>query len=141
MKIIELTSCNIEQYLNSCIQLQSYLVTSKESIDTQNFIDTATDSHGYFIGVFSDEKQLVGMGLVSKIMNPARVIGYVNNIVVHPDARGQGLFRVIMDNLETKAKAWGCERMELTCSRDSVQGMYKKRGYTKKDTNFYILKI
>ena len=141
MKIIELTEENINQHINSCVDLQSYLVTSKESIETKRFVDTAADPCGYFMAVCSDDDQLVGMGLVSKIMDPVRVIGYVNNIVVHPDARGQGLFGVIMNNLETKAKEWGCQRMELTCSREAVQGMYEKRGYVKKNTGFYLLKL
>jgi GNAT superfamily N-acetyltransferase len=141
MEIIELTSENIEQYLDACTDLQTHLVKSKDSIESHRFVDTASDSCGYFMGVLNDEQQLVGMGLVSKVMDPVRVIGYVNNVVIHPDARGQGLFSVIMDDLETKAKEWGCERMELTCSRPEVQTMYEKRGYIKKDTKFYIQKI
>jgi len=141
MKIIQLTEENIEQYLNECVELQKHLVTSEDSIKEQRFIDTATDTHGYFLGILSDEERLIGMGLVSKVVDPVRIIAYINNIVVHPDTRGQGLFGVIMDALEEKAKAWGCTRVELTCSRQAVQNLYSKRGYTHKDTHFYYLDI
>ena len=140
MEIIELTKENIEQYLDDCVSLQKHLVKTDETIDAQRFVATASDTCGYFVGILMEGK-LVGMGLVSRIMDPVRVIGYVNNIVVHPDTRGQGLFSVIMDALEKKAKQWGCAKMELTCSREAVQGIYEKRGYTKKDTEFYFLKL
>lgn len=141
MEIIELTSENIEQYLDDCVALQKHLVTKEESIVPEAFVQTASDSHGYLMGVLNDDGKLMGMGLVSKVVDPVRVIGYINNIVVHPDARGQGLFGVIMDGLENRSKKWGCTRIELTCSREAVQGMYEKRGYTHKETNFYFFKI
>lgn len=141
MNIIELTAENIDQYLDDCLELQGHLVKGVDGINAELIQATAADTHGYFIGIPNDDGKLIAIGLVSKVVDPVRVIGYVNNIVVHPDGRGQGLFRVIMDTLEAKAKEWGCTRMELTCSRDVVQGMYLKRGYTRKDTGFFYLKM
>ncbi len=140
MEIIELTAENIEGHLDDCLALQEHLVTNKDGIDKSKFIETATDSHGYFIAVV-DEDRVVGMGMISKVVHPVDITGYVNNIVVHPDARGKGLFSTIMDSLEARAKEWGCTDLALTCSRDAVQGMYEKRGYKQKETNFYLLKI
>jgi len=141
MNVIELTSENIEQYLDDCIAAQKHLIKDTERVDADKFIQTAADSHGYLLGITTDEDRLIGMGLVSRIVDPVRVIGYVNNIIVHPDGRGQGLFAVIMDALEEQARAWGCDQMELTCSREAVQGMYEKRGYIHKDTNYYKLPL
>ena len=140
MEIIELTSENIAQYLDDCVILQEYLVSDKSTINIAYFKQTADDDHAYFVGVL-EEGKIVGMGLVSKVVHPVNVTGYINNIVVHPDARGKGLFTVIMDDLEMKAKQWGCTDMALTCSREGVQGMYEKRGYAEKETKFYLLKI
>tara|TARA_B100000745_G_scaffold286033_1_gene221709 strand:- start:590 stop:1018 length:429 start_codon:yes stop_codon:yes gene_type:complete len=141
MKTIELTAENIDQCMEDCLELQGHLVKGVDGINADLMKATAIDSHGYFLGILNDNGKLVAMGLVSKVVDPVRVIGYINNIVVHPDGRGQGLFGVIMDTLEAKAKEWGCTRMELTCSREIVQGMYEKRGYTKKDTGFFYLKL
>lgn len=141
MEIIELTAENIDRYIDDCLEAQSHLVKSHESVSRQNFIDTAGDTHGYLMGVVNEEGKLMGLGLVSKIVDPVRVIGYVNNIVVHPDARGKGLFAVIMDELEARAREWGCTQIELTCSRENVQVMYDKRGYEAKDTKYYKLKL
>ena len=141
MEIIELTSANIDSHIDDCLELQSHLVKSHESIKADRFMATAADSHSYLIGVLSPENRIVGLGLISKIVDPVRIIGYVNNIVVHPDGRGQGLFGTIMTALEDQARIWGCTQIELTCSRENVQGMYDKRGYRAKDTKYYKLEL
>ena len=119
MEIIELTAENIDSYIDDCLELQSHLVKSDESINRENFIATAKDSHGYLMGIKNEAGKLVGLGLLSKIVDPVRIIGYVNNIVVHPDGRGQGLFGVIMDDIEGKAKYWSvhapCAQLSLVC--------------------------
>lgn len=140
MEIIELTGENIDTYLEDCIAVQKHLVSSPESINSEMFKKTAEDTHSYFVGVIEDSR-LYGMGVMTKMVHPVNVTGYINNIVLHPDARGKGLFVTIMDALEKKASVWGCTEMALTCSREAVQGMYEKRGYAEKKTNFYLLKI
>ncbi len=140
MEKIELTSENIELYLNDCVALQAFLVSDPDSINADFFTKTAVCTHSYFLALVQEGK-VMGLGVISKMTHPANVTGYVNNIVVHPDTRGQGLFSVIMDDLEEKAAQWGCTDLALTCSREAVQGMYLKRGYTHKETNFYLKKI
>jgi GNAT superfamily N-acetyltransferase len=137
MQIIELTSENIETYLSDCLETQTYLIKPEEKVNEVLMRETAEDSHSYMIGVIVEDR-LLGLGVISKLVHPVHKTGYINNIVVHPDARGQGLFSVIMDDLEAKAKDWGCDDLALTCSREQVQGMYEKRGYTEKNTKFYL---
>ncbi|MFT7507498.1 MAG: GNAT superfamily N-acetyltransferase [Acidimicrobiales bacterium] len=140
METIELNAENIAQYLPDCVELQKYLVTDPTTIDSDFFVKTAECSHSYLVGILDDE-HVVGLGVISKVVHPVNVTGYLNNIVVHPDTRGKGLFSVIMDTLEAKAKDWHCTDLALTCSREAVQGMYIKRGYAEKETGFYLLKI
>jgi GNAT superfamily N-acetyltransferase len=140
MEIIELTAKNIEQYLDGCLEVQTYLVSNLESINPDHFRETAADTAGYFICVV-DDGRVCGLGLVSRQSHPVDITGHINNIVVHPDSRGQGLFKVIMDNLEQYAwDKWGCTDISLTCSRELVQVMYEKRGYVEKLTKFYLLR-
>jgi len=140
MKIIELTTENIAQYLDDALMVQTHLVSSPESINPELFRKTAEDTHSYFLAIVADER-LLGMGVMTKVVHPVNITGHINNIVVHPDARGKGLFKIIMDELEKKAKEWGCTDLALTCSREAVQGMYEKRGYREKETRYYLLKI
>ena len=140
MEIIELTAENIEQYLEDCLEVQTYLVSKSESINADLFRATAADVAGYFICIVEDSK-VCGLGLVSRQSHPVDITGHINNIVVHPDSRGKGLFKVIMDDLEQHAwNTWGCTDISLTCSREQVQVMYEKRGYIEKLTKFYLLR-
>ncbi len=140
MEIIELTANTIEQYLDDCIEVQKQLVSDHHHISKDLFVQTARDSHSYFIGVIN-EGTLCALGVMSKVVHPVNVTGYINNIVVHTEVRGRGLFTLMMNTLEQKAKEWECTDLALTCSRQNVQDLYRKRGYSKKDTNFYIQKI
>ena len=141
MEKIELTTQNVGQYLTDCLELQRHLVKEGEPIEEDQFLATAADSHSYFLGILNETKQLIGLGVLSKVVHLVRSNGYINNIVVHPNERGRGLFGDIMDALEQKAIEWGCPRIVLTCSRSEVQGLYKKRGYQRKDTEFYYKNV
>jgi len=139
MEIIELTSENIEQYVEGCLETQAHLVSDSSTITAELFQKAAADEAGYLITII-DNGRVMGLGIVNRISHPANVTGYINNIVVHPDARGKGLFKVIMNELERYAfEEWGCTDIALTCSREPVQMMYERRGYKAKDTKFYLL--
>lgn len=137
MEIIELTAENIDQYIDGCIEVQKFLIKPDETIDESQFRATAAADHSYFIAVI-ENGNVAGLGVVNKIIHPVRTNGYIDNIVVHEDHRGKGLFSIIMDALENKAKEWGAEQAKLTCSRVPVQPLYEKRGYTKKNTTYYV---
>lgn len=128
MELIELTADTIETYLDSCVALQAYLVSDQQEIDPEQFRKTA-QADNYFIALVEDGR-VAGMGVIHKMVHPVRTGAYIDNIVVHPDFRGRGLFTVIMDALETKAiKEWGAGKIKLTCSRVPVQPLYEKRSY------------
>jgi len=140
MESIELTEENIDEYLADCVAVQQHLIKSGEVVNAERFKVTAGDSHSFLLGVRIDG-QVIGLGEICKVVHPVHTVGYIHNIVVDPAHRGKGLFSEIMNTLETKAKEWGCDQINLTCSRIEVQSLYEKRSYIKKDTNFYTLAI
>lgn len=140
MELIELTGENIQMYLKDCLVLQAQLVSNPESIIAQRFIATAESVNSYFLCVIENE-HAIAMGVLSLMPHPVDITGYVNNIVVDEKHRGKGLFKVVMDALEEKAKNWGCTDLALTCSRPGVQSLYEKRGYKHKETKFYLKDI
>lgn len=137
MEIIELTEDNIDQYLDDCMAVQQYLVKPDEPIKPEQLRATAAAESSHFVGLL-EAGHIVGLGVVNQIVHPVRTNGYIDNIVIHPDFRGQGLFTLLMDALEDKAREWGAEQMKLTCSRETVQPLYEKRGYTEKETKYYV---
>jgi len=140
MKLIHFTNDTIEVHLDDCLSLQKHLVKPEEIPDVARFRHTASDQNNYFIGYIIDD-HVVALGEVTKLINPAHTIGYINNIVVDPAHRGKGIFSMLMDELEAKAQEWKCDRTNLTCSRSEVQSLYEKRGYVKRDTHFYMRNV
>lgn len=136
MKLIQLTAENIEQYLDDCVVLQKQLLKPGEVVARERFIQVSEDSHSYLLGALIDD-HIVALGEVCKIVHPVHMVGYVHNIVVDEAHRGKGLFTVVMNALEAQAVVWGCDQMNLTCSRPEVHPLYEKRGYEKKNTHFY----
>lgn len=140
MEIIELTSENIDHYLEGCVAVQAHLVSDPDEVRPEQFRETAAAPYAYFMALLENE-EVVGLGVVNKIVHPVRTNAYIDNIVVHPEFRGRGLFTVIMNELEQKAVSWGAEQTKLTCSRESVQPLYEKRGYREKDTKYYCKQL
>ena len=140
MEIIRLTAANIDDYLDDCVAVQKYLVKPEDTIESERFVATASNINNYFVGAVADG-HVVGMGEITKIIHPVRNVGYINNIVVHGNYRGLGIFSLIMNALEAQAVQWGCGKVNLTCSRSEVQPMYEKRGYGERATKFYTLPI
>ena len=139
MEIIELTADTINQYLEECRLIQPYL--SDGEFSDEQFVKTAAAECNYFLAIV-DSGRVAGLGVINKIVHPVRTNAYIDNIVVHPDFRGRGLFKVIMDTLEAKAFEWEAEGVKLTCSRSEVQLMYEKRGYVEKtSTKYYVKKL
>src|SRR5690606_38107678 len=141
MNLIELTAENIEQHLNGCADVQQYLIAPSETVNREQIKATAIAPHSYFAALVEDGR-VIGLGVVNKIVHPVRTDGYIDNIVIHPDYRGRGLFTLLMDVLEAKAKEWGAAQTKLTCSRPAAQPLYEKRGYAEKiDSKYYVKQL
>lgn len=140
MELIELTEENIEIYLSDCVAVQQHIIKPGDIVEPEQFKASASDSHSFLLGILIDG-HIIGLGEVCKLVHPAHTVGYLHNIVVDPAHRGKGIFSVIMETLEAKATSWGCDQLNLTCSRREVQPLYEKRSYIKKDTGFYTRSI
>ncbi len=140
MEIVELTKENISTYIDSCLELQRQLVSDPSSVSEELLLETAAESGSCFLAVIDNQK-VAGFVVLSRLVHPVNVTGYVNNLVVDAKYRGHGLATQLMDALEKKAQEWGCTDLALTCSRETVWGMYEKRDYVQKDTRFYLKKI
>jgi ribosomal protein S18 acetylase RimI-like enzyme len=61
--------------------------------------------------------------------------GWINYLVVHPDHRGRGLGRVLMDEAERRLGALGCPKVNLQVrsSNRSAVDFYRRIGYSVDD--------
>lgn len=82
--------------------------------------------------MYNEADEMMGTAQVSFICTPSRYTAYVNTVVIDETYRGQGLGKVLMDELEKRAKErWQqLEKFTLTSSpQKGTQGFYLKLGY------------
>jgi GNAT superfamily N-acetyltransferase len=69
--------------------------------------------------------------------------GYVSELFVHPDYRGQGIGGLLLEAVKSEAKAHGCSRLSLINMRNResyLRQFYAKRGWVEREdaANFVL---
>jgi len=80
----------------------------------------------------NQSEEIIGTAQVSFICTPSRYTAYINTVVVDEKYRGNGLGKVLMDELERRAaERWPqLEKFTLTSSpQKGTQGFYLRLGY------------
>ena len=94
-----------------------------------------------FIGqqnVFSVVAELDGIVVGYGVMIMERKIrggklGHIEDIVTHPNHRGKGIGRALIDVLSTRAFGLGCYKVALHCSEENT-GFYERCGFVTSGT-------
>ena len=75
------------------------------------------------------DEVVIGYGalLIEKKIRGGKV-GHIEDIVSHPDFRGIGIGRAIIDFLAGRAIDLGCYKLVLQCVEEN-RGFYERRGY------------
>ncbi len=77
--------------------------------------------------------------LQQKFIHKGGTIGYVEDVVVHPDFRNRGIFKALMNELDSIFKQHGCYKSLLVCDHELVT-MYKGVGYNRPKTDVIVRK-
>ncbi len=72
-----------------------------------------------------------------KIIHSAKSVGHVEDLVIHPDYRGQGVSKIILGHFKQKATEWGCYKVILNCDKE-LKGFYEKRGFSEKSIQMLL---
>jgi GNAT superfamily N-acetyltransferase len=96
----------------------------------------ADDSHSVYVALRSEGK-IAGYGSVHWLpyLFMAGPEGYVSELFVGAEARGQGVGRQLLGAIESEARARGCQRLSLINlrNRESYQRQfYPKTGWTER---------
>ena len=92
-------------------------------------VDSFKLATAFFIGGF-EGNTLLAIGAF-KIMNDDGLYGEIKRVFVHPDARGKGFSRAIMQTLENELVSRGVfiARLETGISQPEALGLYQAIGY------------
>ncbi len=105
--------------------------------EESNHLDGAEElSHAdvYFIGAYNDSK-IVGIGAM-KYVSEGIKYGEIKRVFVSEHARGNGVSRLIMENLESHAASKGFSKLRLETGiyQPEAIGLYEQLGYTKRES-------
>lgn len=101
---------------------------------TTTFPDPAafTPPAGVFLVVVDDAGEGVGCGGIRRIGDGERGTRYeVKHLYLRPAARGQGWSRLLLDELERRARGWGAAELVLDThhSLEAAAGLYRSSGF------------
>lgn len=82
-------------------------------------------------GAQAQEPSLLGFSIVHLQRSRGGVTGYVTTLDVHPAARGKGIARVLMEDLQVAAKGSGAATMSLHVYAENPAAirLYQRLGY------------
>ncbi|HEY4517174.1 MAG TPA: GNAT family N-acetyltransferase [Candidatus Paceibacterota bacterium] len=93
--------------------------------------------------VAKDGRHIVGVATLYILVKVGKRIGYVEDVVVDEQYRGQGLGKKLMESIIDVARKEALNNLFLTSSpaRTAANNLYQKLGFEIVETNPYMLKL
>lgn len=139
-KYLEENPDSLEEIKNQYLYLLSFL-TSTTDLDANFFYQqvmnisiTGDIMVGYTIDKETNKHMIVGSGTIiyePKLIHGGRNVGHIEDIVVHPEHRGEGVATTILFILSDMAKEKDCYKVILDC-KPELAHVYQKTGFEKK---------
>ncbi len=99
-----------------------------------------SDSNSIVLVAVEDER-IVGTATLCVAHTPEFTLGFVEAVVVLHEYRERHIAESLMAELLQQAKAAGVQQLHLTSNpqRVAANGLYRKLGFERKETNVYIM--
>ena len=126
------------------IELLSYL-TNTEDLLLLDFNDKIKKIHNMGLIIvcitrIHDEIKLIGAGTIiiePKIIHGGKSVGHIEDVIVHPHYRNQGIAQTILNKLVEYSKK-ECYKVILNCN-PNMEPFYNKSGFEKKCIQMTLL--
>ncbi|GET90255.1 glucose 6-phosphate N-acetyltransferase, putative [Leishmania tarentolae] len=85
------------------------------------------------VAISSKTQKILGTASLmveQKLTRGGKCVGHVEDVVTHPDCRGQGIGRELLRSLVEVARANNCYKVVLNCTDDMI-AYYSKAGFSK----------
>ena len=107
--------------------------------DETKLRETLQDANSHLIIAMEDER-IIGCGTLCVMHTPERRLGSVEAVVVHPDYRGRGVGRKLMEKILDTASSLAPIQLHLTSqpARREANELYRKLGFDQRQTNNYV---
>jgi len=116
---------------------------ASEKLGSMDELEAIVPNPNVIFVVAQDNQKTIGMGTVYLAQKFGKKTGFVEDVVVNEQYRGQGLGQKVMETLIGEANKAHASQLYLTSRPDRVAGnkLYQKLGFEQKETNVYLLKL
>lgn len=144
MRITEVETVSVE-LAAACADLVRQL-TDHASPPTRDELERLAGSPSAALFVAVDEEvadAVLGMITLAVFQIPTGVRAWIEDLVVDEAARGRGIGEALTRHAIDRAAELGARRVLLTSSsfREAANRLYRRLGFSRRDTNFYELTI
>ena len=142
MVIKELTTLSPKQEADVLSIMKE--LTTEQVVTPEMLIRTVSAESSHFFAAIDEDGSIVGCATLCVYDSPTGRKGSVEDVVVSSECRGQGLGRKLMEHVIAYAhKELGNVDLHLTSRphRVAANELYQKLGFTKKETNVYVMKL
>ncbi len=86
-----------------------------------------------------DDGRIVGVSTLAVFPIPTARRAWVEDVIVDESVNGRGIGRQLTDAMLARARDLGCATVDLTSrpSREAANHLYRKVGFTQRETNVY----
>lgn len=89
----------------------------------------------FVFGLVDPANRLIGF---SRVLTDGVYRGTLFDVIVHPDLRGQGLVKLLLDAVLSHPVVGSLEKLELQCYEDKVP-LYQRWGFTRDTKGLYTM--
>ncbi|MDP1818629.1 MAG: GNAT family N-acetyltransferase [Acidimicrobiales bacterium] len=91
----------------------------------------------------ADDGAIVGVATLAVFPIPTARRAWVEDVIVDEASNGQGIGAQLIRAMLERARELGCATVDLTSrpSREAANHLYKKVGFTQRDTNIYRFEL
>lgn len=135
-------SVSREKIINLLSQLTNVensegLIISEKEYNT--FFSNLEDNVHIYV-MQTDKEELVGMATIiveKKLTHGGSKVAHIEDVVIGKKYRGLGYGKVLIDNLISKSKKFGCYKIILNCHEKNI-GFYEKAGFQQKNVEMSL---
>ncbi|MBI4088294.1 GNAT family N-acetyltransferase [Candidatus Kaiserbacteria bacterium] len=138
-KLTAITDASVRELNELMRQLREGSTAAASKEDMQELLN----DENIVVIVAKDDERIVGVATLYVMPKIGKRIGYVEDVVVGEEYRGQGIGEKIMHELINIAMGRNIRTLSLTSRPERIAGnkLYQKLGFERKETNSYRLKL
>lgn len=137
VELIEVVSPELLEAVNLLIPQLS----SSTGELTLEDVEAVVHQEGVYLFVYRDAatEALLGMLTLATFRIPTGLRAWIEDVVVHEDARGQGAGQQLVEAATSYAEKLGARSIDLTSrpSREAANRLYQRCGFAARETNVY----